>query len=84
MLKVFNFWKRHHTLVKSIHFSKGKFCKEFKYATNFFLDDKLKKENAEIKKNNNIQLSVPLYSKTIVHYSLVLMAHNVLNISDVV
>ena len=55
-------------------FFKGKFCEEFKYATNFLLDGKFKIENDEIltyikiKKNNDIQHSVPLYSKTIVHY----------------
>ena len=33
---------------KSIYFSRGKFSEEFKYATNFLLDDKLEIENAEI------------------------------------
>ena len=51
-----------------------KFNEKFKYDTNFLPDDKLKIENAEIltyikiKKNNDIQCSVSLYSKTIIHY----------------
>ena len=61
-----------HTLVKVYIFSKGNHREEFKYATNFLLDDKLKVENAETLtseiKDNDIQRSVPLYSKTIVHY----------------
>ena len=32
---------------KKYTFFKGKFSEEFKYATNFLLDDKLKIENAE-------------------------------------
>ena len=51
-----------------------KLNEEFKYATNFLLDDKLQIENAEIltyikiKKNNDIQCSVSLNSKTIIPY----------------
>ena len=62
---------------------KWKFCDEFKYATNFLLDDKLKIENAEILTDfgKNIEHAVSLYSKTIVHItcSLVLKNQIVLN-----
>ena len=74
-----------------MHFFKGKFREGFKYATFFLLDGKLKIENVEIftyikiKKNNDIQRSVPLYSTIIVHYKLTCFeTHIVLNISDVV
>ena len=57
-------------------FSKRKFREEFKYATYFLLDGKLKTESDEIltyfkiKKyntSNDIYCSAPLYSKTIVY-----------------
>ena len=71
-------------------FFNWKFSEEFKYATNFLLEDKLKIENAEILTDcwENIEHSIPLYCKTIVVYivsSLVLKAHNIVPcISDVV
>ena len=70
MLKVLWLLKKS---VKRIHFFKGKFSEEFKYATNFLLDDKLKIEKAETLTYIEIKRIMILAlctsdSKTIVHY----------------
>ena len=45
--KCFNFWNRHHTLVK-VYIFQREISEAFKYATIFLLEDKFKIENAEI------------------------------------
>ena len=72
-------------------FFNGKFNEEFKYATNFLLDDKLKIENAEtltyieIKRIMIFSALYPCIAKqSFITSSLVLKAYIVLNISDVV
>ena len=69
----------------------GKFSEEFKYATNFLLDGKLKMENAETLtfiETKRIMIFSALYlclaKQSFITSSLVLKAHIVLNISDVV
>ena len=72
-------------------FFKGKFNEEFKYATNFLLDDKLEIENAETLTYIEIKrimifnaLYLCIAKQSFLTSSLVLKAHIVLNISDVV
>ena len=72
-------------------FFKGKFSEEFKYATNFLLDNKLKIETAETLNYIEIKrimifsaLYLCIAKQLFLTSSHVLKAHIVLNLSDVV